>query len=76
MLSRLIASVLAALLLTTAHSNANPDKDAFCFSARATVSVYGKGSVPMSELKVGDFVVTGMFVAMNNSVHFNKDYRL
>lgn len=35
------------------------EKGAFCFSGKSSVSVYGKGHVPMKDLQVGDYVVTG-----------------
>jgi len=50
----IIASTLAGVVSADAHH--------FCFSGKATVSVYGKGSVPIQDLRVGDYVVTGQLV--------------
>ena len=49
--------VLLSLLL--ALSPARSEQEAFCFSGKATVSVFGKGVVQMRDLQVGDYVITG-----------------
>ena len=51
--------VLLTVVLSLHATEAKSVQEAFCFSGRATVSVFGKGVVQMKDLQVGDYVVTG-----------------
>ena len=50
--------VLVSWLVPTSGASIT-ETSAFCFSGKATVSVYGKGQVRIKDLQVGDYVVTG-----------------